>query len=115
MAHSVVKAALEIGAAQFDCVKTALARRVERGRKRRRVDRPHMQSEPPEFLRHYLYAPCLETRRPRICGQSCNQDRNTTAIVPLYAVRSRRAPAGCQLSLRLRAMAAPCWPWCAAL
>src|SRR5262249_9101893 len=57
VAHSGVKTALEIGAAQFDRVKAGFTRRVERGRERRRVDRPHMQSKTPKFFGHCRHAP----------------------------------------------------------
>ena len=52
VAHAGIEAALEIGAAQFDRVVAGLFGRIERGRERRRVDRPHMQGETPELFRH---------------------------------------------------------------
>ena len=52
IAHAGIEASLEIGSAQLDCVIACLLGGIERGGKRRRVDRPHMQGKTPKFLRH---------------------------------------------------------------
>src|SRR6202040_966476 len=72
IAHAGGETALEISAAQLDGVKAGAAGRIERGRKRRSVDRPHMQRQAPEFVRHCsdtpydlpLTAACTAMDRP---------------------------------------------------
>ena len=54
VAHAGVEAALEIGAAQLDGVVAGLLGRIERGRQRRGVDRPHVQGEAPELSRMHV-------------------------------------------------------------
>ena len=74
IAHAGIEAALEIGAAQFDRVEAPDARRIERRRQRRGVDRPHMQSEPAKLFRHALVlryvAGLYDNDRPRGGGPS---------------------------------------------
>src|SRR6185437_4450204 len=75
VAHAGIETTLEIGAAKFDRVETALFCSIERRLQRCRIDRPGMECQPAEFPAHAM--PCPKSQMSADC---CPPRRQSPAL-----------------------------------